>query len=387
MVLKDRLRFASRGDPTLLVLTLPAVFSKVEDEVDVYAIPLDSRTGGLLLALPHESVSPQTISDGQIGTDELLFGPNSNFMVGLIEESEDLTTTVDVGTEAQVLVVDVHDDVLAFCREYDPVTDSLGSIFGFSNDHPGALPDTVKLWPLVSDWLLQRSDDRTGFYTAQEDQVSPLGKAGQVEEGAPQTKGRKAAPAKRVTNAAIAEQLNVLVAQMQVLTQRQDRLEKAGSSADLAPGPFVGPSTKLPAVSAGLAAQKGGPSVGFGKALNLVGPPPKIRNPPPLDFAGGVGQEEPYDALQPVEAEQSGIAAALTRHIWLPKQEISWEIFLLWANSPVPPKEFKEERKCRTISPTEPVNTSCRFSNNCTGGSIPLAQCRRKKTISKGCQL
>ena len=86
------------------------------------------------------------------------------------EETEDLLSTVSLGVDAPDLVIDVHDDVLAFCREYGPVTDSLEVIMGFSADHPASLPDVTKLMPKVRQWLLERTDDKAGFYTAQEDQ-------------------------------------------------------------------------------------------------------------------------------------------------------------------------------------------------------------------------
>lgn len=41
---------------------------------------------------------------------------------------------------------------------------------GFSADHPASLPDVTKLMPKVRQWLLERTDDKAGFYTAQEDQ-------------------------------------------------------------------------------------------------------------------------------------------------------------------------------------------------------------------------
>ena len=127
MLRKENVRPASKGEPTLLVLTVPAVASSVGDEVDVYALPLEFRQGGLLLALPHDSLSAQTLSDGQTGSDEHPFGPNSIFSAELLEEADDVPTPVAVplGIEAQVLVVDVPDDILSKCREYDPVTDSL----------------------------------------------------------------------------------------------------------------------------------------------------------------------------------------------------------------------------------------------------------------------
>ena len=49
MLAKDRIRIASRGDPTLLVMTVPGVVSSVGDDVDVFCMPIEVREGGMLL--------------------------------------------------------------------------------------------------------------------------------------------------------------------------------------------------------------------------------------------------------------------------------------------------------------------------------------------------
>ena len=170
MLRKSKLKPASKGDPSLLVLTLPEYASAFGDEVDVFAMPLEFRQGGMLLAIPRDTLSLQVLADGQQGSDEVLFGPNSVCTSDLFDEADDLNYTVPVGVEIEVTVVDVNDEILAFCREYDPVTDSTQTILGYSHEHPGSMPDPSRLLAQVSSWLLQRTDDRTGFYTAQEDQ-------------------------------------------------------------------------------------------------------------------------------------------------------------------------------------------------------------------------
>ena len=310
MLERHRLKPASKGEPTLLVITLPASVSSLGDSVDTYALPIELREGGFLLAVPSDIVSTQTINEGQSGSEEVMFGPNSTFSVELIEETEDLLETVSLGVCAQVLVIDVHDDVLAFCREYDPVTDSSEVIWGFSTDHPASLPDVTKLMPMVRQWLLERTDDKAGFYTAQEDQIPPASKPGQASTP---PLAKKATQAKRVSNAMIADQLAILASQMQELSSRQDRLEKtAPPSAAPAGGPYVGPTPKLPPVSDGLQNPSGVSQTIAAKALSLLSPPPRTRNMPPKPSAAAVENEEPYDALQPIE-EKADIAVALAQ--------------------------------------------------------------------------
>ena len=288
----------------MLVLTVPATASSVGDEVEVYALPIEFRQGGLLLALPYDCLSDETLAEGQIGAEESLFGPNVMLTAGLFEEPDDATPgAVPLDVDAQVLLIDVQDDILSRCREYDPVTDSLANILGFSNEHPSSLPDAMALLAQAGEWLLQRSDDRTGFYSAQEDR----------DVGPKQPPAPKKATAKRVSNAMIAEQLSAVVAQMQLISQRQDRMEQAASSsaADV-PGPFAGQISKLPAVSAGLRNPSGLSQTLGAKALSLIGPPPKTKNVQVSLSAPAVERDEPYDVLQPQE-DSNGMLAALAQ--------------------------------------------------------------------------
>ena len=310
MLNKERLRPASKGDPSLLVCTIPAALSATENDLDVFALPLDFRSGGMLIAVPHDTFRPHIIADGQLGSDETMVGPNSVFTAPLIEESEDLTTTVALGYDAQVLVVDVTDDILLSAREYDPVTDHMANILGFSFDHPTSLPDCSHLMPNVREWIVSRSEDVLGFYTAQEDLPTDP-KAPVTARTSP---AKKATQAKRITNNMIADQLTALAAQMQLLAQRQEALEKgAASSAANAPGLFVGPTNKLPPVSGGLQAAGLTSTTGVAKALALVGPPPKVRNVSPLPGATDAIADEPYDALQPEGEASGGIVAAIAQ--------------------------------------------------------------------------
>ncbi len=311
MLTRDRVKAASQGEPSLLVLNINASLSAVGDDIEVYAIPLELRRGGLLFAIPRDALSDQAIADGQSSAEDALIGPSSIFSAPLLEESEDMLSTIALGIEAPVLVVDLHDDILSACREYDPVTDSLASILGFSLDHPTSLPDMNVLWPLVNGWLLSRSDDRTGFYSAQEDQV-PVGKGAQSVSPGAQTK--KAPAAKRITNNMIADQLSTLAAQLQLLSQRQDVLEKAGNTfVGNVPEPSRAQPSKLPAVSSGLKQTPPVAPLTVAKALNLVGPPPKVRHPQQAQLVEGAERDEPYDPLQPLAEESGGIVAALAQ--------------------------------------------------------------------------
>ena len=213
-MLKEAVRPASSGDPSLLVVSIPANVAADGEDTESYAIALEFRRGGLLLAMPPDVLSAQILQDGQLGAEDSLFGPNSKFSSPLVEEAEDFSL-VPTGIEAESVVVDVNDDVLGFCREYDPVTDSLTT-------NPSSLPDVIVLLSKAKTWLEERHDERSGFYTAQEDPVNPPKAAQNVAT-------KKANAAKRITNIMLSEQLGALTAQLTLLSQRQDALEKMGS--------------------------------------------------------------------------------------------------------------------------------------------------------------
>ena len=217
MLTRDRIKPAAKGDPTLMVITLPSTVSLL-DELDMYALPPELRPGGMLLAVPDQVLSAQCMALGQNGGDEVLFRPISRFHVPLVEEADDLSI-VDLGVGADVVVIDVTDDVLAIAREFDPVTDSTAPIHSFSLDFPNSMPDVSQLLTNVRDWLASRQDERSGFFSAQEDQVEP-----RPPESVPDATPKKANAKTRVTNSMIAEQLSTLVAQMQVLSHHEDVL-------------------------------------------------------------------------------------------------------------------------------------------------------------------
>ena len=251
MLKKDRIKPASKGDPSLLVLSLPSTVATLEEELDVYALPLEFRKDGMLIVVPSQVISPSVLQEGLTGAEDALFGPSSSFQAALMEEADDLSL-VELGVSAEVVVVDVTDDILDLCREYDPVTDSTAAIHGFSFDFPAGLPDCNVLLGQVKEWIASRHEDRVGFYSAQEDLVDPA--TPKPATGAP----AKKAPAKqRVTNSMIAEQLSSLSAQMLLLSQRQDKLEKSksGFAEDVggqAHGHAFTAAQKLPSVSAAL---------------------------------------------------------------------------------------------------------------------------------------
>lgn len=305
MLSLDALKPASSGDHSLLILSLPGELTFPGCEIDCYAVPLEVRSGGMLLVIPQEILAEKLIRDGMHAADEVLFGPSSPFKAELVEEGEE-GEVVRIGTAVDVLVIDVSSSILEFAREYSPVADADLPVWGYSVLHPHALPEFALLLEEVKVWLRTRDDDRSGFYTAQEDQAP--------RRSAPAAKTSKAAAPKRVSNAMLAEQVATLANQVSLLMQRQDEAEKVASPTARSAGVQQRASgSKLPAVSAGLLGP-GSPSI-VEKAPSLVGPPPRVKS--------GAGQgsqlvpeDDPIDPMQGgllENIEGSGIAQALAQ--------------------------------------------------------------------------
>ena len=119
----------------------------------------------------------------------------------------------------------------------------------------------------------------------------------------------KGAVPKRVTNAHVMEQLEVMFAQMKSLAMRTEVLETAGSSggAKAAVEPGGGNISGVPAVSAGLV-YGGPPATAFSKYTSLVGPPPKVK-------VAVQSHPKPVVPVLPevLPAEESSLAMALTQ--------------------------------------------------------------------------
>ena len=300
---------ATNSDPTLLILTVPAEMSYSAGELQAFASPLILRRGGLMLALPvgviREDLLLQPIGAGE----EEMFGPSRTFEVELTDEDEH-GSVFHTGIRAEVLVADFTDEILRYCREYDPVVDSLEEISPYSEGFATGLPVFGDLLTAIHNWAEEETVGRVHFYSAREEQdVRPP--------------ALRKTPAKRVTNASLAEQVAALSAQVAVLSARQETaprevppLPKPGQASFATPatepGPSAGIGYRMPPVSAGLQTPA---RLSPAKAMQLVGTPPKTRTGPSSGLALAV-PDEPVDPLRapkdPTELALSQQSAALT---------------------------------------------------------------------------
>ena len=173
-------------------------------------------------------------------------------------------------------MIDVNNDALLLLQDYNPAEHGDG-ISVFDVDHPSAIPVPSLTYELVMGWVNEQNLARTNFYTAREE---PDTEAEAAKASPKPTASKKAAQPKRVTNAAVMEQLAALAAQVQLLSARQDAAGVPAPSVPTDPKPQQG-GFQIPAVSRGLDQNQGGPQLPMptaSKAPQLAGPPPRTRH-------------------------------------------------------------------------------------------------------------
>ena len=277
---KESLRYCSTGEPTLLVLALPHEVVSDESFADAFVLPVASRDGGILLALPDVAVGPQAFAPSETPDADTLVGAVKRLEVPFVEEAEGGGIAAS-GFSHGIVVVDFSDEVLPYLREYDVNYDTASWITPFSNEKPDSLPDSMTVFRDSIAWVKSLADSsRLHFYSAQEDLDAPAkGKA-----PTPSVASKKATPTpKKITNQVIAEQLALISEQMRLMSSRQDQMENRliarGSAEDVSGQPSG--NQNLPRLSDGLLGSAS-PAPGVGpslvkKAAMLAGPPPKVR--------------------------------------------------------------------------------------------------------------
>ena len=248
---KSLVKFAKGGDPSLLVWRVPATLTEEGAEgIQIFALPLMSRPGGALYALPERSLSADMLLDAMMREELGLVGPSREFTAQLITEDDSGSGVIELGSSAVFIVVDLEDSVLVDMREYDPVTDSTENILPFSLTEPNALPKVLTTLPLVAEWIDNLAHERLNFYSAREEPDLPT---------LPSPKKAVQKRAAKPTIAGLSVQLLTVQQQLQAVMAQQESLSLAGKqlagpaapAAELRGG--VVP-VAMPALSSGLTA-------------------------------------------------------------------------------------------------------------------------------------
>ena len=168
------MKYASRGDAGLLVLELPAEFAQGDEPIQTFALPILSRAGGLLLAVPQNAIDENLLIAGMQPDGDSLVGPNKMMEAPLFEEEEG-GTILTVRNACKFFLVDFNDEVLNFLHEYDSITDDVETILPFDKDFKYAIIAVEGLADRAREWA-GSAGSRAAFYSARED-LSPSAKA------------------------------------------------------------------------------------------------------------------------------------------------------------------------------------------------------------------
>ena len=287
------LKTIEQGLPGLYVLGWPLPGDHSVPRVDFragLAIPVISRVGGVLLAVPVDFLPAEALVTGLNATAETVLGPSMTVEVPAIEEDE-AGEEIDAGMTIPVLLVDFLRDVERGLSEFDPT--SRAEIRHFWPDAQELLPSSSSLLNAALEWSHTEVDTRVHFYSAEEE-VPPL------EEQPPKkpTPKRSAAPLpalpgsaspkepprpKKMTTAVLADQvaslassIPVLVAQVQQLSEQQKKMEDTFQEKQNA--------ARIPAYRQPFGSPlEAAPKDGFKMFASMVGPPPAGRGTPLLN--------------------------------------------------------------------------------------------------------
>ena len=306
------IQFAEKAEPTLLVISIAEEFGEGGSSSELFAIPVLSRANGFLVCIPRGGFSEELLVDAMANSEsEMILGPSKGITVNLVEEADDGSLVV-TGSTCSCLLLDLSDAALSWCREYDPSAEET-PILGFSVEHPTALPMRSEVVLNANEWISTLGVERANFYSAQEDPEPKASPKDVIRS--------KAATSKRVTNVQVMELLTTLSNQVKV----QDSFEKAGTGLVMdAGGQQLGSTANVPAVSAGLPKEAGAmpPFSPFAKAVNVVGPPPRVRGqgsvlvPSPLVMQGGQDPQQVQDpSIAQAISQQSAAVTALVAHL------------------------------------------------------------------------
>ena len=284
------LKTVEAGHQPLYVLSPLAAEFLQPGERDAFVVPVMSRRDGVILAVPSQFLSQLALDRGQAAVGIELIGPSQEVTILGVDEDEQ-GGEIPSGVEITCLLVDFHLSVIEALMEYDNAASPMPSRC-FLQDSPTMLPMSSSLLSAALDWINGSPDtDRIQFYSAAEEEV----KMGSSLLAPGEKKKAKPVPApKRVTTAALADQLGAIshsiqsipqiAQQLNVLQEKQKKIEQAVMESAV-PRP---PAHKMPFP----AVTQDRPEVA--EFLRSVGAPPRARTAPSTPAPVlGLAEDEP----------------------------------------------------------------------------------------------
>ena len=132
---KRQVKWLVDGDHSLLVVSIPQELAHGGEVTEAYAIPIQSRRGGMLLALPMQAFDNDKLIEEMSGEGSEMIGPSKSFTAPLMMEAEDGSSRA-LGVNCRFMVVDFTDDILFFLRDYDASGDDPAAIVPFDLGNP-----------------------------------------------------------------------------------------------------------------------------------------------------------------------------------------------------------------------------------------------------------
>lgn len=147
------LKTIEKGQPGLYVLGWPLPGGHSLPRVDFrrgFAIPVISRVGGVLLAVPLDFLPQEALVSGLSATAETILGPSITIEAPAVEEDE-VGEEIESEVQIALLLVDFLRDVERGLSEFDP--DSRATdIRHFLPDAPELLPSSSSLLNAALEW-------------------------------------------------------------------------------------------------------------------------------------------------------------------------------------------------------------------------------------------
>ena len=316
------LKTAEDGHPGLYVLGWPLPGDTTVPRVAyrrALAVPVLSREGGYLLAVPLDFLPSDVLVGGLNLEEDGVVGPSMTLEVPAVEEDE-VGEEVETGTMITVLLVDFTREVERGVSEFDPEL-GLREIQPFWQDAPEVLPSSRSLVESAIEWSRSEMDSRVHYYSAAEEAVTQEAQ----ETARPAPKRSAAIPKeqkpKKVTNAVLADPGG----ESRCLSPSFDGsgAKDFGATAEVRGGGeerYSGAS--YPSLSDALWSPEGQVAEGGArKFAALVGSPPQARGVPLMNTPKViVPEDEPTMApdedgfpVAPRMAEDAGVATALAQ--------------------------------------------------------------------------
>ena len=286
---------------------------------EAFVIPVAKRRGGVLLVVPVGFIPEKELEEGLQASEDAVIGP-SRLLKLPGEEEDDNGTEIPSEADVPVILVDFNMSVFQHLKEYDPSTDTQ-MIQSFLDDAPQIMPMSSPLLQQALEWMTEEVSGRLQFYSAEEQvPMTPV----------PPTK--KETKPKRVTTAALADQISelsrtlpTLVQELQALKDKQAQFEGAMAATPVQkaeppphrqPFPVTGGQSSLQ------------------EFMKVVGPSPKVKatptvvpvgpqmdvqqlddpNLPVEDLAGAFGRAAQPSMTQAI-LQQSQAMNALVAHL------------------------------------------------------------------------